>query len=150
MTGGGAAGRGAQGCRCRRGVQGCRCRRAAPASRVGSRCGAPRTGGRLSSCACSTLAAAGEEEEEEEGEDDGGAAAGGGGGGGGAAGGGQQQMLFIPGLGYFPLSQLGNIPGLGGLRAQQAAPQPEGEKDWATFDGFPVSKGPAAGPASRL
>lgn len=64
----------------------------------------------------------------------------------GAAGGqGQGQMLYIPGLGYIPLSSLGNIPGLtmgrqGAAGPQAAAAAPiETEKEWTTLEDFPVS-----------
>ena len=82
------------------------------------------------------VTAADDEEDEVE---VGGAGAAGAGGGGGQ---GQQPMLYFPGYGYIPLSSLGNIPGLGQLRAGQQAQQPpqqlEGEKEWATLAQFPV------------
>lgn len=46
----------------------------------------------------------------------------------------QQQMLYIPGLGYFPLSSLGGLPGV----RQQQQQQPEVEKEWTTLASFPV------------
>lgn len=44
----------------------------------------------------------------------------------------QGQMLYLPGLGYVPLSALGNIQGLkiGGRGPAAAAPTLEGERDW--------------------
>ena len=52
-------------------------------------------------------------------------------------------MLYIPGLGYIPLSSLGNIPGLnipgargGGPAA--AAPNPEGVRDWQGLAEMPA------------
>jgi len=50
-------------------------------------------------------------------------------------------MLYIPGIGYIPLSSLGGIPGLsmGGNRgAAQAAPPPEGEREWTGLADMPV------------
>lgn len=70
---------------------------------------------------------------DDEDEQEGGAAGGGGGGGG--------QMLYIPGLGYIPLANLANIPGLnlvnprGGGAAP--APVPEGERDWKGLSDMP-------------
>ena len=51
-------------------------------------------------------------------------------------------MLYIPGLGYIPLSSLGNIPGLTGgaprpAAAPAAAPAPEGERDWTALAELP-------------
>ena len=60
----------------------------------------------------------------------------GGSGGGGADG--QEQMLYIPGLGYIPLS---NFPGLGGAARAAATPaappNPEGERDWSALREMP-------------
>ena len=82
------------------------------------------------------------DDEEDELEVGGAGAAGAVAGGGGGGGQGQQPMLYFPGYGYIPLSSLGNIPGLGQLRAGQQAQQPpqqlEGEKEWATLAQFPV------------
>lgn len=49
-------------------------------------------------------------------------------------------MLYIPGIGYIPLSSLGGLPGLnlGGARQTQAAPNPEGERDWKGFTDMPA------------
>jgi hypothetical protein len=53
-------------------------------------------------------------------------------------------MLYIPGLGYIPLSSLGNIPGLnlGGQGAQArpgpAAPAPETLRDWQGLSEMPI------------
>lgn len=73
---------------------------------------------------------AADDEEEQEG----GAAAAGGGGGGG-------QMLYIPGLGYIPLANLANIPGLNLVNSRgggaASAPVPEGERDWKGLADMP-------------
>lgn len=52
---------------------------------------------------------------------------------------GKGQMLYIPGIGYIPLSSLGGLPGLnlGGARQVQAAPNPEGEKEWKGLTDMP-------------
>jgi len=52
-------------------------------------------------------------------------------------------MLYIPGIGYIPLSSLGGIPGLnlgggGGRGPQQEAPAPEGERDWTGLSDMPA------------
>ncbi|PSC70745.1 translocase of chloroplast chloroplastic [Micractinium conductrix] len=78
-------------------------------------------------------------------EEEGGAAGGGGAGGsGGGDANGQGQMLYIPGLGYIPLS---NFPGLGGAgvpgrgAGPAAAPQqgPEGEREWSALRELPAA-----------
>lgn len=53
---------------------------------------------------------------------------------------GKGQMLYIPGIGYIPLSSLGGLPGLnlGGARQAQAAPNPEGERDWKGLADMPA------------
>lgn len=62
----------------------------------------------------------------------------------GPGGAGGEQMLYIPGLGYIPLSSLSNVPGLnlGGARggpagAQPAAANPEGERPWRGLEEMP-------------
>jgi hypothetical protein len=54
---------------------------------------------------------------------------------------GKGQMLYIPGIGYIPLSSLGGLGqglNLGGARQAQAAPNPEGEREWVGYKEFPV------------
>lgn len=48
-------------------------------------------------------------------------------------------MLYIPGIGYVPLSGLGGIPGLnlGGQRRAEA-PDPEGEREWKGLATMPA------------
>lgn len=53
---------------------------------------------------------------------------------------GKGQMLYIPGIGYIPLSSLGGLGqglNLGAARQAQAAPNPEGEKEWKGFAEMP-------------
>jgi len=54
---------------------------------------------------------------------------------------GKGQMLYIPGIGYIPLSSLGGLGqglNLGGARQTQAAPNPEGEREWKGFGEMPL------------
>ena len=49
-------------------------------------------------------------------------------------------MLYIPGIGYIPLSSLGGLGqglNLGAARQAQTAPNPEGEKEWQGFTEMP-------------
>jgi hypothetical protein len=55
---------------------------------------------------------------------------------------GRNQMLYIPGIGYIPLSSLGNIPGLtlgggGGGGRPGPAPIPDGEREWKGLSEMP-------------
>lgn len=54
---------------------------------------------------------------------------------------GKGQMLYIPGIGYIPLSSLGGLGqglNLGGARQTQAPPNPEGEREWKGFGDMPL------------
>jgi len=54
---------------------------------------------------------------------------------------GKGQMLYIPGIGYIPLSSLGGLGqglNLGGARSTQAIPNPEGEREWKGFGEMPL------------
>jgi GTPase Era involved in 16S rRNA processing len=58
----------------------------------------------------------------------------------GGAAGDKGQMLYIPGIGYIPLSSLGGLGqnlNLGAARQAQAPPNPEGEKEWTGFGEMP-------------
>lgn len=53
---------------------------------------------------------------------------------------GKGQMLYIPGIGYIPLSSLGGLGqglNLGAARQAQTAPNPEGEREWKGFSEMP-------------